>query len=136
MTIGRPPAFKTPEELEAKINDYFENCPDNITHADTSVTRRYTKCGLAIHLGFASKTSMYDYEKKPEFMYLIKKATSLVEKGYELKLHGKHPTGAIFALKNMGWNDKVINENFNTNLTTDTPPKETREQWEKRQKAK
>ena len=31
----------------------------------------------------------------------------MVEMGYELKLSGASVTGAIFALKNMGWRDKV-----------------------------
>lgn len=95
MSAGRPPLYNTPEQLEAKINEYIAD-----TDADRTVT------GLAIFLGFESRQSMYDYEKKPEFSYLIKKALLIVENGYEKKMVSNAPTGAIFVLKNMGWKDK------------------------------
>lgn len=65
-----------------------------------------TITGLALHLGFASRQSFYDYEERGEYSYIIKNARLRVEKGYELRLHGNNPTGSIFALKNMGWSDK------------------------------
>jgi hypothetical protein len=65
-----------------------------------------TITGLALHLGFASRQSFYDYEERGEYSYIIKNARLRVEKGYELRLHRNNPTGSIFALKNMGWSDK------------------------------
>ena len=108
---GRPPFFETPEQLEEMIESYFNNCPDTIT-AYTKDGEEYlrkvpTINGLSLYLGFCSKTSMYDYEKKPGFMYPIKKARAKMEMIYEQHLLEGSPTGAIFALKNFGWSDKV-----------------------------
>lgn len=94
--MGRPPIFETPEELESKINEYYD-----------SLVEHSTITGLAFYLGFESRQSFYDYEKKPEFSYIIKRARLRVENDYEKSLFGKYPTGAIFALKNMGWDDRT-----------------------------
>ncbi len=96
MITGRPPKYKTPKEMEKKIDEYFAQGGKTIT-------------GLVLHLGFADKQSLYDYqENKPDFTCLIKNARTRVEYEYEKALMDKElkPTGAIFALKNMGWKDK------------------------------
>ena len=84
-----------------------------------------TITGLALHLGFCSRQSFYDYESRPEHSYTIKKARTFIEKHYEELLQVGNTTGAIFALKNMGWLDKISNEN--TNLNIDTTPLTTEE---------
>jgi len=96
---GRPLIFETPEQLEAAIQAYFEK----------QVTDKapITISGLAYELGFESRQSIYDYKEREEFSYILKRATFFVESQYENKLSGTTPTGAIFALKNMGWKDKV-----------------------------
>jgi len=95
---GRPPVFKSPADLEKKINEYFEYCSDS----DVIITI----CGLALYLGFYDRHSLYDYqEKREEFYPIIKRARLTVEEYYESRLSGTTPTGAIFALKNMGWKD-------------------------------
>jgi len=113
---GRPPIYETPEQLEAAIEDYF----NPMTYEDVKKTRsgtlkaeagrkqreKVTITGLALHLGFESRQSFYDYEEKPEFSYIIKRARLRVEMGYEERLADPGCTGAIFALKNMGWKDK------------------------------
>lgn len=96
---GRPPKFKDPAELEALLSDYFENEPV------------LTMTGLALHLGFVNRQSMYDYEKKPEFSDTIKMARAMIENGYEKALaRGEGTAGHIFALKNFGWTDKSQQE--------------------------
>ena len=65
-----------------------------------------TISGLAYALGFVSRQSLYDYKEREEFSYILKRATFFVESQYEGKLSGTTPTGAIFALKNMGWKDR------------------------------
>jgi hypothetical protein len=97
---GQPPYYKTPEELQTKIDAYFDDdkCPNTIT-------------GLAYFLGFADRQSLNDYEERPEYSFIIKRARTRVEMAYELKLSGQSVTGAIFALKNMGWKDKSEIEN-------------------------
>lgn len=104
---GRPPHFESPEALEKMINEYF-NHPSHefITIGETTFQKEpITITGLALYLGFESRTSFYDYEKHEEFSYIIKKARLKVESEYEAKLSRNNPTGSIFALKNMGWKD-------------------------------
>lgn len=96
--MGRPPIFETPEEIDLLVKDFFIEC------GKASIP--VTISGLALYLGFESRQSFYDYEKKPDFSYTIKRARLKIEDNYEKRLDSKNPTGAIFALKNMGWKDK------------------------------
>lgn len=116
MPAGRPKKFKEVEEMQAKIDDYFKNCPDFVIISaydkNTGEFVTYNKItptitGLALHLGFVSRQSMLDYEKREEFSCTIKKARTRIEKEYEKQLHNDKCAGAIFALKNFGWKDKV-----------------------------
>jgi hypothetical protein len=97
MNVGKPPKYNSPEELEIAINKYLNDV--------IAGTRTIT--GLALYLGFESRQSFYDYEKREGYSYIIKRARLFVESSYEEKLSGNSPTGAIFALKNMGWKDKT-----------------------------
>lgn len=112
--VGRPMKFSSKEELEALIDEYFNNCPDTVTvygkDGEEYQRKVPTINGLALYLGFCSRTSMYDYEKKDTFMYTIKKARAKMEMIYEQHLQTGNPTGAIFALKNFGWKDKIEQE--------------------------
>lgn len=95
----RPPFYDDPEVMQAKIEEYF---------ADAKMV---TITGLCLHLGFESRQSFYDYEIKPDFAYTVKRARMMVENAYEMRLNKEGtPTGAIFALKNMGWKDKQETE--------------------------
>lgn len=92
---GRPPYYDTAEDLLKQVQLYFEECETE--KIKTTIT------GLALYLGFASRSSLDDYEAKgEEFSYIIKRSKLAVENGYEL--NGQ--TIDIFALKNMGWKDK------------------------------
>lgn len=81
--------------MEEAIEKYFDTEPI------------LTITGLALVLGFESRQSLYDYEKMDGYSYIIKKARLRVENGYEKSLHKQTNSGAIFALKNMGWSDRV-----------------------------
>lgn len=94
---GHPKLFETPEQLKEAFDEYFREHPLGAR----------TITGLALYCGFESRQSFYDYEKLPEYSYIIKTARMEVENSYEISLYGKNPTGSIFALKNMGWRDKV-----------------------------
>lgn len=120
---GAPQKYSSPKELSEKIDDYFKNGVREkkvvVGHGPTKRTEMIpvpTITGLAIHLGFASRQSMYDYEKMPEFSYTIKRARLFIEREYEEMLQVGNTTGAIFALKNLGWQDKseVLNTNVNS----------------------
>jgi len=116
---GRKPKYSETAVLQQKIDEYFINCPDFvvITNFDknTGEYQSYhkitpTMCGLALYLGFVDRRSLYDNEQKPEFSYIIKKARLRIENEYEKQLHNSNCTGAIFALKNLGWKDKQETE--------------------------
>lgn len=66
-----------------------------------------TIAGLAFFLGFNSREEFDTYESAGKFASIIKRARLRVEVGYEKKLHYQSPTGAMFALKSMGWNEKA-----------------------------
>jgi hypothetical protein len=120
MPAGRPPVFETPEQMEAAIEDYFNPLVKNEAHTKSGVMlsegpergprAKVTITGLALHLGFCDRQSLYDYEDKPEFSCIVKKARLRVEMSYEERLSESACTGAIFALKNMGWKDKTETE--------------------------
>lgn len=95
--MARPLIFKTPDELQAAVDDYFAN------------NERVTLSGLAVHLGIGRRT-LYEYNDRDEFSHIVKKAREKVEAKYEERLiYESTPTGVIFALKNMGWDDKKDN---------------------------
>lgn len=109
---GRPPLYKTPEELQSKITEYFHNCPDKryvVTQNGAVEVPTVTITGLALYLGFCDRHSLYDMEAKEGFSHTIKKARTFIEKDYEMCLRQTGCSGAIFALKNFGWKDEVIN---------------------------
>ena len=119
--FGRPPKFETPEELDNMVEAYFmgleyENNEGKICYKPATLT------GLALFLGFCDKQSLYDYQKKPDFSYSIKKARTMIEEGYERALLSRNSTGAIFALKNFNWSDKVqIEDATETDYTVEFP---------------
>ena len=109
---GRPPLFKTPEELQEKIDQYFKDGMALRKVVCGSSNNRYiehipvpTITGLCLYLGFESRQSFYTYGKKEEFSYTIKKARLRIEREYEEQLQVGAPTGSIFALKNFNWKD-------------------------------
>lgn len=114
---GRPPKYDNSSELQEKIHQYFNEGikkrtvligrPPNQTAIKIEVP---TITGLTLYLGFESRQSFYDYEKMPEFSYIVKRARLFIEREYEEQLQHGNTTGAIFALKNMGWTDKIEQE--------------------------
>lgn len=96
---GRPRKYKSPEEMQIAIDDYFITCDKE--------NKPYLITGLALHLGFTSRVDLINYEGySPEFHNTIKKAKSRVEAYCESKIFANNPAGAIFALKNYGWRDR------------------------------
>lgn len=102
---GRPLKFKTPEELEAKIEAYYEWAKENKKHI--------TVTGLAWFLD-TNRQTLLDYESedsslfktvpidvRERFIDAIKKAKARIEMEYEESLYNKNSAvGAIFTLKN------------------------------------
>lgn len=116
----RPKTIKTPEEFYHKVEDYFEwvrgefhwdvGSDEDGNPIDEKIWDRdpepVTITGLCLHLGFASKQSLYDYCSYEDFKDVANWARLRVENYYEKGLHGRTVTGHIFALKNMGWSDR------------------------------
>lgn len=99
--IGKPPKYDNEADLIEKIEQYFLDAGDK-----TNIT------GLCLYLGFESRQSFYDYEKNSAYSYIIKRARLMIENGYESQAQdSKTPTYQIFALKNMGWTDRIETDN-------------------------
>lgn len=99
---GRPLACETPELMAECIDRELEEC--------LSEGRPVTLHGMMIACGIYSRSTFDEYERRPEFSAHVKRAKFYVAHAYEEKLSYDKPTGAIFALKNMGWKDTVSNE--------------------------
>ena len=96
--------FKTPEELQEKIDEYFELFPQYT--ADGVLVRPATITGLALHLG-TYRDLLCNYQERDEFYDTIKTAKQRIENFYEERLVFQNATGSIFALKNFDWKDKT-----------------------------
>jgi hypothetical protein len=98
--MARPRIYESVEEMDQAIESYF-------MIYGLGTTTPATITGLALYLGFESRQSFYDYEGKEGFSYTIKRARLRIENEYEIKLSGNSVAGSIFALKNLGWKDKI-----------------------------
>lgn len=101
---GRPPKYTEAEEMQKKIDKYFEDCKLN--------NRPYTITGLGLALDM-SRQDLINYSKKEKFFDTIKRAKMRVENYLEERLiNDSSATGIIFNLKNnYGWKDKQENVN-------------------------
>lgn len=116
---GRPLKFKSRQQLEDKINEYFEGCfepmlnkqGEIVKHPDTGEAllrqaRPFTMAGLAAYLEIDRKT-LLNYSKRDKFFPTIKKARERVEAYVEEQLFRPQiAAGVIFNLKNnFKWRD-------------------------------
>ena len=92
MPAGRPLKYKTEEELQTAIDEYFK-----LNRSSPTIS------GLALHLGFDSRKTFYNYQERPEFLHTLKKARTRIEDVHEKRLFEQSCTGSIFYLKNVGW---------------------------------
>lgn len=117
---GRPPLYATPEQLQDAVDGYFTFC--------AAEKELITITGLALHLGFSSRQGLSDQQSRgEEFSDVIKSAKLRVENAYERQLYRDKPTGAIFALKQMGWRDeqhRTVDANVNNNHNVHLTPRE------------
>jgi hypothetical protein len=119
---GRPPMYKTVEEIQEKIDKYFEECEGTVLENSSGevVLDKYgepvivgrkplTITGLALALGFNSRQALLNYQDKPEFNDTISRAKARVERYAEERLFDKDGSnGAKFSLANnfKGWTEK------------------------------
>ena len=126
MKPGRPPKYKTPEEMQSIINAYFKECEegDKVTiirkGLPITITKRKPRLivGLARRFGFKSRQSLYDYikrnqhgdlQEKEEFAYILTQAMMQCEEDtitgammgdYEPKISGLVAGGYGYSQKN------------------------------------
>ena len=103
---GRPLLFSNADELQNRIDDYFENCDTN--------GKPYTIAGLAYWLEI-DRQSIYNYEAKAEYFGTIKRARERILAYLEELLITDGKAGQIFVAKNYGYTDKIETENINLN---------------------
>lgn len=120
--VGRPPKYKTADEMQAKIDEYFDSCAGTVlTDAEGAPilnkngqpivinVKPPTITGLALAIGFTSRQALLNYQGKKGFIDTITRAKSRVEKYAEERLYDKEGcNGAKFSLANNfnGWSDK------------------------------
>jgi len=136
MSAGRPLLFKSKEELQQRIDEYFLSCYDykrdmfggriedkecvsEVEGEDGKIHRKwksngfimeqtkpFTVSGLAVFLNTSRETLM-NYEKKAEYFDTIKAAKDKIYAYTEESLFNSKATGPIFSLKNnYGWVDR------------------------------
>lgn len=121
--VGRPPRYKSKEDIEEKIERYFKSCGGEILtdKEGMPVLDKYgqpvrinqhppTVTGLALALGFTNRQALLNYQSKREFVDTITRAKSKVEEYAEERLFDKDGSGgAQFSLRNnfKGWNVKT-----------------------------
>ena len=122
--MARPLKYKTVDELQAAIDDYFDSCAGRPLLDDKGqpvllkglpvmldVTPP-TVTGLALALGFAGRQALLNYQGRKQFKDAITRAKSRCEAYAESRLYDKSgTTGAQFSLR--------------CNLDGPTPAKET-----------
>lgn len=119
---GRPPKYKTKEEIQEKIDAYFESCKGELLYDSDGNpmldkwgnpiivgAKPLTITGLALALGFTSRRALLNYQDKEEFVHTITRAKARVEQYAEERLFDKDgANGAKFSLANNfdGWREK------------------------------
>lgn len=139
---GKQPRYKNPEDLERAINEYFSKCNEIeymydadgqpvLYKGEPVILKKpepYTMAGLALYIGFNSRSSLDDYMKKgvsadsehvnedkrlaeelkaDAFRKVILRARAEIEAFRERSLFDKNTfNGAKFALACNGWSDK------------------------------
>lgn len=96
--VGRPPIIASPEEFDRLTVEYFNLCEQK-KQVPTTV-------GLALHLGFEGRQSLYDYGARKDFSYTVKRAIGRIESFHEARLTENICAGSIFWLKNHRWSDR------------------------------
>lgn len=118
---GRPPKFESPEEMQQKIEAYFESRKAPLLDKNGRAvldsngepimvdSKPCTITGLALALGFTSRQDLLNYQAKADFFDTVTRAKSKVEEYAESRLFDRDgAVGAKFALANNydGWKER------------------------------
>jgi hypothetical protein len=99
---GAPPFYKSPEDMQRVIDDYFdtETHPEVTKDGLVDVPGPYTITGLAYHLGFTSRQALLNYQGKEQFVDTVTRAKLRIEKYAHGSLYDKNKQlGAKFDLE-------------------------------------
>lgn len=97
-TRGRPRSYATIEELELKIEQYFDWCEEDKKMPNTA--------GLALFLNISRETLNNYGQKGHDYYDAIKKANDKIEEAWVQNLKWGQAGGSIFYLKNkFGYRD-------------------------------
>ena len=125
---GQPKSFKSLDEAQSRIAEYFEARFD---YKHLKFTAPVAINSLCIHLGITRQT-LNVYSKDPEYSDTINKAKTIIEFYYESQLIENPSSCVIFALKNFDWKDKIENAHsgsisYNVGTGIVRNPNDTRE---------
>lgn len=136
---GKKPRYKTPEEIQVKIDQYFQECEGTLLkdHNGDPILTRWgdlvyvdrrppTVTGLALALGFKTRQGLIYYQAKKEFMDVILEAKSRIELYNEEQLYTRDGAkGAMFNLQRnfAGWQEAkdAMEKNAAVNIINDIP---------------
>ena len=136
---GSKPRYQTPEEMQVKIDEYFEKCKGTLLrdHNDDPIIDRWgnpvyldkkppTVTGLALALGFKTRRALMLYQAKKEFTDVVLEAKSRIELYNEEMLYDRDGSkGAIFNLTRnfAGWQEEKTEDGKSTavNIINDIP---------------
>ena len=120
------PMYTSVEEIESKIEQYFEDCKGYplTDNEGNQIFNKFglpvfidvhppTVTGLALALGFTSRQALLNYQAKLEFVDTITRAKARVEQYAEERLFDRDGSnGAQFSLRNnfKGWDADKKND--------------------------
>jgi len=118
--------FFSIEEKTETIQDYYKN--GKAKKPVVKIIKKAeppTSTGLALWLGFESRSTLYEYAKKVEFSHSIKRAMTKIEQYHEIATaYGDKCAGNIFILSNFGWkNNYGVDHTTNGKDIPGTPSK-------------
>lgn len=124
--MGMTPMYTSVEEIESKIEQYFEDCKGYplTDNEGNQIFNKFglpvlidvhppTVTGLALALGFTSRQALLNYQEKLEFVDTITRAKARVEQYAEERLFDRDGSnGAQFSLRNnfKGWDADKKND--------------------------
>ena len=124
--MGMTPMYTSVEEIESKIEQYFEDCKGYplTDNEGNQIFNKFglpvlidvhppTVTGLALALGFTSRQALLNYQAKLEFVDTITRAKARVEQYAEERLFDRDGSnGAQFSLRNnfKGWDADKKND--------------------------
>lgn len=134
---GRPMKFKSPEELEKKIESYFDWCDsrtrvkhlvtkDGVHEVVESFPRPYTVEGLAVYLK-TNRQTLLNYNDKDGFFDIIEQArVRILANKVEGGLDRTYDSGVakFMLINNYGFKDKqeTTEDDKNININIQYPP--------------